>query len=117
MSRSFRSGLVILGVLSLLDLVGPLMTNGDNPPMSVALVGSVLGAASLVCVYFAWRGSSRAVLPLTILRVLSALTAVPGLFVADVPAAIRVLAGLIVLLSIIGIALVAGSRGRQPVSA
>jgi hypothetical protein len=117
MSRSFRTGLVILGVLSLLDVAGPLMTNGDNPPMSIALIGSVLGLLSLVCVYLAWRGAGRAVLPLVGLRLLSALTAVPAFFVADVPAAIQALAGVIVLLTLVGVALVVGSRGRQPVSA
>ncbi len=117
MSRSFRTGLAVLAVLSLLDVAGPLMTNGDNPPMSVALVGSVIGLASCVCVYLAWKGAHRAVLPLVVLRLLSALTAVPAFFVADVPAAIRALAGVIVLLSIVGVALVVGERGRQPVSA
>ena len=59
MSRSCRAGLVLLGVLSLVDVAGPLMTNGDNPPMSVALAGSVLGVASLICLYVSWRGSRR----------------------------------------------------------
>jgi hypothetical protein len=117
MSRSFHTGVVLLGVLSLVDVAGPLMTDGDNPPMSVALAGSALGLASLVCVYFAWRGASRAVLPLAGLRLLSALTAVPAFFAAGVPGAIRGLAGVIVLLSIVGIALVVGSRNGEPVQA
>jgi hypothetical protein len=117
MSRSFRTGLALLGVLSLVDVAGPLMTDGDNPPMSVALAGSVLGLASLVCLYFAWRGSRRAVLPLAALRLLSALTAVPAFFAADVPGAIRALAGVIVLLNLAGIALVVGARDAQPVQA
>ncbi len=108
MSRSSRAGLVLLAALSLVDVAGPLMTDGDHPPMSVALVGSALGVASLVCLYLAWVGSRRAVLPLAALRLLSALTAAPAFFAADVPAAIRVLAGVIVLLTIVGIALVVG---------
>jgi hypothetical protein len=117
MSRSFRAGLVVLGVLSLLDVAGPLMTNGDNPPMSVALVGAVLGVASLVLVVLVWRGAKRAVLPLIVLRLLSALSAAPAFFVGDVPSAIRGLAAAIVLLTLVGIALVVGSRDRQPVTA
>jgi hypothetical protein len=117
MSHSFRTGLVILGVLSLLDVAGPLMTDGDNPPMYVALIGSALGVASLVCVYLIWRRSSRPILPLAGLRLLSALTAVPAFFVSDVPGAIRVLGGVVVLLSLVGIALVVGARDRAPVSA
>jgi hypothetical protein len=117
MSRSFRTGLLLLGVFSLVDVAGPLMTDGDDPPMSIALAGSVLGLASLGCLYLAWHGSSSAVLPLAALRLLSALTAVPAFFVADVPAAVRALAGVIVLLNLAGIALVVGSRGGQAVRA
>jgi hypothetical protein len=49
--------------------------------------------------------------------VLSALTAVPAFFVADVPSAIRALAGIIVLLNLVGIGLVVGARDGQPVQA
>ncbi len=117
MSRSFRSGLLILGVLSLVDVAGPLMTDGDHPPMWIALVGSALGLASLACVVLVWRGSARAVLPLAVLRLLSALTTVPAFFVSDVPPAIRGLAAALVLLTIVGVALVVGSRARQAVPA
>jgi hypothetical protein len=117
MSRSFRTGLVLLTVLSLVDVAGPLMTDGDNPPMSIALAGSVLGVASLVCVLLARRGSGRSVLPLAGLRLLSALTAVPAFFAADVPGSIRGLAGVIVLLNIVGVALVVGSRNAESVQA
>jgi uncharacterized membrane protein len=117
MSRSFRAGLVLLGVLSVLDLAGPLMTDGDHPPMWVALVGSALGLASLVCVVAAWRGARRAVLPLVVLRLLSALTAVPAFFVDDVPAGIIALVAAIVVATLIGVALVSGSRGRMAVTA
>jgi hypothetical protein len=117
MSRSFRAGLGILGVLSLLDVAGPLLTDGDNPPMAVALVGALLGVASLVLVVLVWRGARRAVLPLVGLRLLSALSAAPAFFVGDVPGAIRGLAAAIVLLTLVGITLVVGARERQSVTA
>ena len=117
MSRSFRAGLVVLALLSLIDVAGPLLTDGDNPPMAIALVGSGLGVASLVCVVLAWRGMTRAVLPLAALRLLSALTAVPAFFVPDVTPAIRGLAAALVLLTVTGVALVVGSRGRRMVTA
>src|SRR3954462_5950088 len=47
MPRPLRPGLVLLGALSLADLAGPLTTDGDHPPMWVALVGAALGLASL----------------------------------------------------------------------
>jgi hypothetical protein len=117
MSRSYRAGLMILAFLSLIDVAGPLLTDGDNPPMAIALVGSALGLASLVCVVLAWRGRTRAVLPLAALRLLSALTAVPAFFISDVPPAIRGLAAVLVLLTVAGVALVVGSRGRRMVAA
>lgn len=105
MSRTFRAGLVVLGLLSLADLAGPLLTDGEHPPMSVALIGSALGLLSLVLVVFAWRGARRAVVPLIVLRVLSALGAVPAFFVGDVPAAAVAAAGLVVALTALGVAL------------
>jgi hypothetical protein len=116
MSRSYRTGLVILGVLSLLDVAGPLMTDGDHPPMFIALIGSVIGVLSLVCVYYAWQGVRRAVLPLIVLRLLSAASAAPAFFVDDVPTAIRVLAAVLVLVTVAGVAMVTGSRQREAVA-
>ncbi|GAA3594776.1 MULTISPECIES: hypothetical protein [Kribbella] len=105
MSRMFRTGLVLLGLLSVGDLAGPLLTDGEHPPMSIALIGSALGLVSLVLVVFAWRGARRAVVPLIVLRVLSALSAVPAFFAGDVPAAAVAAAGIIVVLTVAGIAL------------
>lgn len=105
MSRTFRAGLVVLGLLSLGDLAGPLLTDGEHPPMSIALIGSALGLVSLVLVVLSWRGARRAVVPLIVLRVLSALSAVPAFFVGDVPAAALVAAGVTVALTVLGVAL------------
>jgi len=116
-SHSYRAGLVILALLSRVDVAGPLLTDGETPPMAIALVGCALGVASLVCVVLAWRGMTRAVLPLVVLRLLSALSAVPAFFVSDVPPAIRGLASALVLLTVGGVALVVGSRERKMVTA
>ncbi|MEV6417958.1 hypothetical protein [Kribbella sp. NPDC051718] len=105
MSRMFRTGLVLLGLLSVGDLAGPLLTDGEHPPMSIALIGSALGLASLVLVVFAWRGARRAVVPLIVLRVLSALSAVPAFFADGVPGAAVAVAGLLAVLTVVGIAL------------
>ena len=40
MTRSYRTGLVLLGVVSFLDVLGPLATDGEHPPMWIALIGS-----------------------------------------------------------------------------
>jgi hypothetical protein len=86
-SRSFRAGLIVLGVLSTADLLLPLFTDGEHPPMAVALVGSLIGLASLALIVSAWRGAKRAVIPLVVLRLVSALTAVPAFFEPGVPSA------------------------------
>jgi hypothetical protein len=117
MSRSFRTGLVLLGVLSVLDLAGPLTTDGDHPPMWVALIGAALGLASLACVAIVWRGSRRAVLPLVALRLVSALSAVPAFFVDDVPAGVVALVVVFIAVTLAGVALVSGSRARAVIPA
>jgi len=115
-SRAFRGGLIVLAVLSVLDLLGPLFTDGKHPPMAVALVGSVLGLASLALVVSAWRNGLRALLPLMALRVLSALTAAPAFFVSDAPVAAVVAASAIIVLTIVGIVLVLPATRRPTVA-
>ena len=105
-----RTGLALLGLLSLADLTAPLMSNGDGPPMGVLLAASALGLASLVLLWYAARGARRAVAPLLGLRALSALTAVPAFFAEDVPVVAEVLAAVFIALTVIGIALLAPAR-------
>src|SRR5689334_25148579 len=62
----FRTGLLILGLLSVADLLLPLLTDGESPPVAVALVAAALGLASLVLVISAWRGARKAILPLIV---------------------------------------------------
>ncbi|GAA1558480.1 hypothetical protein GCM10009741_74240 [Kribbella lupini] len=97
---------MVLGVLSVVDLAGPLATDGEHPPMEIALIGAALGLLSLILVVLAWRGKRRAVVPLIALRVLSAVTALPAFFVGDVPAIAVLLAGVLVALTALGVALV-----------
>jgi hypothetical protein len=109
MSRNLRLGLALLGVLSLIDLTGPLLTDGDHPPMSVAIAGSALGAASLVGLALAWRGSRGALITVVVLRLISALSAVPAFFVTGVPTMAVVAAAGIVALTLVGVVLVLGA--------
>ena len=62
-----------------------------------------------------WRGKSRRLLPLLlVLRVLSAATAVPAFFSKDVPAAAIAAAGAIVVLTVVGVLLVAPASSKAP---
>lgn len=112
-SRSFRAGLLLLGALSVLDLLLPLMTDGEQPPMAVALAAAVLGALSLVLVVSVWRGASRTIPALIVLRLLSAASALPALFAPDVDTLVMASAGVIVVLTLLGSALVIRLRTRR----
>lgn len=106
MSASFRAGLIVLGLLAAADLAGPLLTDGEHPPMAIAMAGAVVGLVSLVMIVFAARGSGRATITLVVLRALAALSAVPAFFEPGVPAGARVFAGAGIVLTVLGIGLV-----------
>ncbi|NUR95436.1 MAG: hypothetical protein HOV67_09270 [Kribbellaceae bacterium] len=99
----YKFGLVLLGLLALADVATPLVTDGDHPPMSIAIGSAVVGLISLVLVGFAWRGKRWALAPLITLRVASALLAVPAFFADGVPAAAVVAAGVGVAATIVGV--------------
>lgn len=67
-TRSYHIGLTLLAVLSALDLLTPLLTDGQHPPMAVAVGAAVLGLVSLFLVDVAWRGSRRALSALVVVR-------------------------------------------------
>jgi uncharacterized integral membrane protein len=118
MSTLYRSGLVLLGLLSVLDLTAPLYTDGQHPPMIIAMIGSVLGLVSIVLVVLAWRGRAAAAVGLSVIRVLSALTAVPAFYVGGVPGPIMAVAGSFIILTVVGVVLtLAGLRRPALVSA
>jgi hypothetical protein len=111
MSALYRSGVVLLGVLSVIDLAAPLYSDGQHPPMIIAVIGSGLGLVSIVLAVFAWRGRMAAAVGLCVVRVLSALTAVPAFWVTGVPGPVMAVAGSFIVLTIAGILLtLAGLR-------
>lgn len=114
MSRTFRAGLLVLGFISFTDLLLPLLTDGEHPPMAVALVASAFGLVSLTLAISAWRGATRAAIPLVVIRALMALTAVPAFTTPDVPPAAQVAAGFGIGLTVVGVVLVAYGMVRRP---
>lgn len=102
-----KLGLGVYAALSVLDIVGLVATDGKHPPYSVAIAGAILGLVSIALVAMAWRGNRRAVAPLVVLRILSALTAVPAFVVDDVPVAAQVLAGVIIAMTVLATLMVA----------
>lgn len=106
-----KLGAALLGLLSVADLSLPFVTDGEHPPMSIAVICAGLGAASIVCLVGAWRGQRPALFGLVATRLLSALLTLPAFFVSGVPAAGVAASAGIVGLTVLGIVLaLAGSR-------
>jgi hypothetical protein len=99
----YKFGLVLLGLLALADVSTPFVTDGDHPPMSIAIGSAVVGLISLVLVGFVWRGKRWALAPLITLRLASALLAVPAFFATGVPTAAVVAAGIGVAATVAGV--------------
>jgi hypothetical protein len=103
MSGINKAGLVVLGLLSVADLFTPLMTDGEYPPMVIAVGSAVVGLISLVLVVLGWGGKRWVLAPLITLRLASALLAVPAFFASDVPAPAVAAAGIGVAATIFGV--------------
>ena len=112
-SKLFVTGLVIAGLLGLGDLVTPLTTDGETPPMEVALICAVLGLITVAALVPAWRGSRAAVTTIIVTRLLSAMTALPAFFVDDVPGIAMAAAGAGIVIAVAAVALLA-TRLRRP---
>jgi hypothetical protein len=111
MNTQHKVGLFLLGVIALGDLATPFATDGEHPPMWVALTALALGLASLACLPGAWRGRRPAVAGLIGTRLLSAVLAVPAFFVEDMPGEVVGLVGVAVAITVLGVILVlAGTR-------
>jgi hypothetical protein len=109
MSTATRWGLGLLALLSVNDIAGVAFTDGKHPPLAIAAIGAALGVASLVLIVRAWRGqlSQGGLRALLVLRVLSAVSALPAFFVSGVPAAALVDAIAIVVLTALAVVLLA----------
>lgn len=72
----------------------------EGPPLAIMIICSVLGVVALVAAVIAWRKGSRPAARLTAASlIVVTLTALPAFFV-DVPAGIKVLVSLSVLLTV-----------------
>lgn len=112
-TRSMVAGLVLLGLLSLADVAGILLTDGEHPPIEVAAVNSLIGAVCLVLLAFAWRGSRVALGGLIGLRVLSAASAVPAFLVEGVPTGAKAAAAAGIVVTLLGCVLVLPGLRRR----
>lgn len=121
--RTPTTGVVLLVALSLFDALYPsLFGVGGGATSDVIVISLALGVVTLLALglWAAWTrsrtGRPRAAMWVAVVvRVLSALSAVPAFFLAEVPTGAKVAAGLVVVLTIVGVLLVRGELGRAPV--
>ena len=111
-----RTGLLLLGLLSLGDMSTIFLTDGEAPPYVVAALDMVLGLFCLVLVIQALREPARPVRLLIGLRVLSAVTALPALVIPDAPAMAKVSAVVIVALTAVGVVLTSRESTQAAIS-
>lgn len=110
--KAIRTGLVLAFLLGLSDIPQVLITDGENPPMGVAIAATVLGVVTVAAVVLAWRGSRTGFTVTAVTRALSALSALPALVVDDVPVAIRVVTVVFIALTVASLVLIRPGLGR-----
>ena len=113
---SQKAGLVLAGLLcavSIPSVLSPTPEGEVGPPLGILVVGSILGVIGLVAVVIAWRtGNPAAVRVAAGALIINMLTGLPAFFV-DVPAGIKVLVGVSVLLTVLAVTLLF-SRSTRP---
>ncbi|MER7361334.1 hypothetical protein [Nonomuraea wenchangensis] len=112
-SRLLVAGLIVCGLLGLIDVVMLPFGDGEHPPFAVAAAGAALGVITLAGIVPAWRGSRAGAVAVIVTRLLSGLTAVPAFFFDGVPAEAMTSAVVGVVLTLGGVALVAPALRSQ----
>lgn len=87
MNRTTHLGLVLAGLLGLLDMAALVAGGGDYPPLAVGVADTLLGLVTVVAVVRGWQGNRAAIGTVVAARAVSALTALPAFAVDGVPAA------------------------------
>lgn len=110
-----RIGLAIAGLYSLASVPSAFLPTPEGevgPPLGVLVVDAVLGAVGVLAVAIAWRTGNRAALRAAAGAIIViTITAMPAFFV-DVPAGLKLLVGLSVLITITAVVLMFSPTGR-----
>lgn len=112
-SRLLVAGLILGGLLGLVDVIPLPGGDGAQPPFAVVVAGAVLGLITLAGCFLAWRGSRTGAVAVIVSRLLSGLTAVPAFFVEGVAVEARGAAAVGVVLTLACVALVAPALRSQ----
>lgn len=113
-----KVGLALAGLLGVLDLPSFLQSTPDGeegPPLGILIVGSICGLITVIAVIVAWRKASGAAIRVTAgARIVSMLSALPAFFV-DVPAFVKVLVAVFVIVTITSLVLMFSPARRSAV--
>jgi hypothetical protein len=118
-TTAHRVGLVLCGLLGLLDVLSIVITPApapgeEGPPFVVLVAGTVLGVITLVGVGVAWVTRSRVAARVTAAsRVVSVLLGLPAFFVEGVPAGLVAASAVITVVTAVAVYLLL----RRPRSA
>jgi hypothetical protein len=120
LSKLNKAGLVLAFLIGLADMASPLQSTPagqDGPPYAILLLDAVLGLITVVAVVVAWRTAKRGAVRIVAgARIISMITALPAFFV-DVPAGVKVLVGVFVLLTVAVVTMVlTPARRSAPVT-
>ncbi|MFC5214890.1 hypothetical protein [Streptomyces coerulescens] len=112
LTRKNKVGLGLAMALGLFDMTNFLSIPAEKsdvpgPPTAILLADGVLGVITVLAVIHAWRRADRTASRVVAgTRILSAIAALPALFVTGVPAWVVAVVALFVLVSVVVIALV-----------
>ncbi|WTW98408.1 hypothetical protein OG216_35990 [Streptomycetaceae bacterium NBC_01309] len=112
LSGKNKVGLVLAGILGVLDVVGVFGPPGGEaddpgPPLGVLIATGVLGVITLVAVVYAWRTANRTGSRIAAAsRILSAITSLPAFFIGGMPAVVVFLVAVFVIVTAVATALI-----------
>jgi hypothetical protein len=110
-----KIGLVLCGLYSLANIASvffPTPSGQTGPPFGILLVDTILGVIGVVATVLAWRGSELYNRIAAGVTILITLTSLPALFV-DVPAAVKALVGVSIVLTVAIVALMFSGRRAE----
>jgi hypothetical protein len=111
-----KVGLALAGLLnaaSVPSVLVPAPEGEVGPPFAILVASTVLGLIGLVATIAAWRSGARAMIRITAgALILNALIGLPALFV-DIPPALKVTAGLGVLVTVLAVILMFSPARRS----
>jgi len=112
-----KAGLAIAGFLSLINVASaffPTPEGEEGPPYAILVLGTILGVMGLVAVVIAWRSGNQAAFRVAAgALIINAIASLPAFFV-DVPAGIKLMVAVGLVITILAIVLMFSSA-RRPV--